>query len=86
MRPGQKDSDSLPDYKVLDSIIYQYVERRQSPQNITSQGYDPALVKRVITMINRNEYKRNQFCPIIRVSSKSFGIGRRIPIVGKYLG
>lgn len=86
LRPGQKDSDSLPDYQVLDSIIYQYVERRQSPQNITDQGYDPALVKRVITMINRNEYKRNQFCPIIRVSSKSFGIGRRIPIVGKYLG
>lgn len=86
LRPGQKDSDSLPDYQVLDSIIYQYVERRQSPKDIVAQGFDPALVKRVITMINRNEYKRNQFCPIIRVSSKSFGIGRRMPIVGKYLG
>lgn len=86
LRPDQKDSDSLPDYRILDTIIYQYVERRQSPQDIIEQGFEPELVKRVITMINRNEYKRNQFCPIIRVSPKSFGIGRRMPIVGKYLG
>ncbi|RQO30074.1 NAD+ synthase [Taibaiella sp. KBW10] len=86
LRPDQKDSDSLPDYSILDTIIYQYVERRQSPQDIIAQGFDTDLVKRVITMINRNEYKRNQFCPIIRVSPKSFGIGRRMPIVGKYLG
>jgi NAD+ synthase (glutamine-hydrolysing) len=48
-------------------------------------GFDPALVDRVLRMVNVNEYKRNQFCPIIRVSPKAFGVGRRVPIVGKYL-
>lgn len=85
LRPGQKDSDSLPDYSILDAIIYQYVERRKSPQDLIAAGFDTALINKTITMINRNEYKRNQFCPIIRVSSKSFGLGRRMPIVGKYL-
>lgn len=85
LRPGQKDSDSLPDYAVMDAILYQYVERRQGPKEIIAQGYDEALVHRILQMVNRNEYKRNQFCPIIRVSFKSFGIGRRIPIVARYL-
>jgi NAD+ synthase (glutamine-hydrolysing) len=85
LRPGQKDIDSLPDYKVLDPILYQYIEHRQGPQEIISRGYDEALVKRVLKMVNTNEYKRNQFCPIIRVSSKAFGTGRRVPIVGRYL-
>ena len=86
LRPGQKDSDSLPEYDRLDPILYQYVERRMSPQDIIAQGQEEALVLRIVKMINRNEYKRNQFCPIIRVSPKAFGIGRRMPIVGKYLG
>lgn len=85
LRPGQKDSDSLPDYEIMDAILYQYVERRQGPKEIVAQGYEEALVQRILQMVNRNEYKRNQFCPIIRVSSKSFGIGRRIPIVARYL-
>ncbi|OJV50416.1 MAG: NAD+ synthase [Bacteroidetes bacterium 43-16] len=85
LRPDQKDSDSLPEYNILDAIIYQYVELRKSPQDLVEAGFEAALVKRVIGMINRNEYKRNQFCPIIRVSPKSFGLGRRMPIVGKYL-
>jgi NAD+ synthase (glutamine-hydrolysing) len=85
LRPGQKDSDSLPDYSVLDTILYQYIECRQGPKEIVAMGYDPELVKRILQMVNRNEYKRNQFCPIIRVSSKSFGIGRRVPIVARYL-
>ena len=85
LRPGQKDSDSLPDYAIMDAILYQYVERRQGPKEIVAQGYEEALVQRILQMVNRNEYKRNQFCPIIRVSSKSFGIGRRIPIVARYL-
>lgn len=84
LRPGQKDSDSLPDYNVLDQILYQYIERRQGLQDIIAMGFEPQLVERCLKMINRNEYKRNQFCPIIRVSSKAFGIGRRIPIVAKY--
>jgi NAD+ synthase (glutamine-hydrolysing) len=85
LRPGQKDSDSLPDYAVMDAILYQYIERRQGPKEIVAQGYEEALVQRILQMVNRNEYKRNQFCPIIRVSSKAFGIGRRIPIVARYM-
>jgi len=85
LRPGQKDSDSLPDYEVLDKLLYQYIERRLGPKEIKAQGFDPALVDRVLKMVNMNEYKRNQFCPIIRISPKAFGIGRRMPIVGKYL-
>jgi NAD+ synthase (glutamine-hydrolysing) len=85
LRPDQKDIDSLPDYAILDKILYQYIERRQGPKEIKAQGFDPALVDRVLKMVNVNEYKRNQFCPIIRISPKAFGVGRRVPIVGKYL-
>ncbi|MBS1932798.1 MAG: NAD+ synthase [Bacteroidetes bacterium] len=86
LRPDQKDSDSLPEYDVLDKVLYQYIEKRQGPKEIIAMGIDEALVKRVLKMVNANEYKRNQFCPIIRVSCKAFGVGRRVPIVGKYLG
>lgn len=85
LRPGQKDADSLPDYAILDKLLYQYIEKRQGPAEIKSQGFDAALVDRVLRMVNMNEYKRNQFCPIIRISPKAFGVGRRVPIVGKYL-
>ncbi len=85
LRPGQKDSDSLPEYNILDPLLYQYIERRQGPKEIKALGFDTALVDRVLRMVNINEYKRNQFCPIIRVSPKAFGVGRRVPIVGKYL-
>lgn len=85
LRPGQKDTDSLPDYSILDKILYQYIEKRQGPREIISMGIEESLVTRVIRLVNTNEYKRNQFCPIIRVSSKAFGVGRRMPIVGRYL-
>lgn len=85
LRPNQKDSDSLPEYDILDKLLYQYIERRQGPKEIIAMGIDAALVARVLRMVNMNEYKRNQFCPIIRVSAKAFGVGRRVPIVGKYL-
>ena len=85
LRPGQKDADSLPDYTVLDQILYQYIEKRKGPAAIKAMGYENALVDRVLKLVNTNEYKRNQFCPIIRVSPKAFGVGRRMPIVGKYL-
>jgi NAD+ synthase (glutamine-hydrolysing) len=85
LRPDQKDSDSLPEYDTLDKILYQYIERRQGPKEITAMGIEEALVGRVLRLVNGNEYKRNQFCPIIRVSCKAFGIGRRVPIVAKYL-
>lgn len=85
LRPNQKDSDSLPEYDILDKVLYQYIERRQGPKEIIAMGIDPAIVTRILKLVNVNEYKRNQFCPIIRVSSKAFGVGRRVPIVGKYL-
>ena len=85
LRPGQKDSDSLPDYALLDQILYQYIEKRNGPEEIKQMGFEPALVNRTLKMVNTNEYKRNQFCPIIRISPKAFGVGRRVPIVGKYL-
>ncbi len=85
LRPEQKDSDSLPEYDILDKILYQYIERRLGPKEIKAQGFDAALVDRILRMVNLNEYKRNQFCPVIRISPKAFGVGRRVPIVGKYL-
>ena len=85
LRPGQKDSDSLPDYSVLDKILFEYIENRQGPDEIEAQGFDEALITRVLRMVNRNEFKRHQTPPILRVSPKAFGSGRRLPIVGKYL-
>ena len=85
LKPNQKDSDSLPDYSTLDRVLYQYIELRKGPKEIIAQGYEPKLVARILKLVNTNEYKRNQFCPIIRVSSKAFGVGRRLPIVAKYL-
>jgi len=85
LRPNQKDSDSLPDYGDLDTILFEYIEDRLDPKEIIALGYDEKLVNRILRLVNINEYKRNQFCPIIRVSYKAFGVGRRMPIVGKYL-
>jgi NAD+ synthase (glutamine-hydrolysing) len=75
----------LPPYDVLDEILYQYIERRRGPEEIKELGFDAAVTDRILKLVNSNEYKRNQFCPIIRVSPKAFGVGRRVPIVGKYL-
>jgi NAD+ synthase (glutamine-hydrolysing) len=86
LRPGQKDSDSLPDYDVLDEVLFQYIEKRQGPKELIAMGFDAALVKRVLWLVNRNEFKRFQSSPILRVSNKAFGVGRRMPIEGKYLG
>ncbi|MCB9309998.1 MAG: NAD+ synthase [Lewinellaceae bacterium] len=85
LRPGQKDSDSLPDYSVLDVILFQYIEKLQGPQDLIEMGFDPALVARILKLVNTNEFKRYQTPPILRVSPKAFGMGRRMPIVGKYL-
>jgi NAD+ synthase (glutamine-hydrolysing) len=85
LRPEQKDSDSLPDYTILDPVLYQYIERSCGPEEIKAMGFDAAVVDRILSLVNRSEYKRNQFCPIIRISPKAFGPGRRIPIVARYL-
>lgn len=85
LRFDQKDSDSLPDYDILDKILYQYIELRKGPRELEDAGFDPSIVKRVLKLVNTNEYKRHQTPPILRVSPKAFGMGRRMPIVGKYL-
>ena len=85
LRHDQKDSDSLPDYDILDTILTLYIEGRLGPKKIINKGYDADLVRRILTMVNRTEYKRHQTPPMLRISSKAFGMGRRLPIVGKYL-
>lgn len=86
LRPNQKDSDSLPDYEVLDAILNHYIEERKGPNEIIALGFSEELVKRTLKMVNNNEWKRLQAPPVLRVSSKSFGPGRRMPLVAKYLG
>lgn len=85
LRPDQKDSDSLPDYDILDKILKEYVENRCSSKEIIQMGYDEQLVRRVLRLVNISEHKRYQTPPILRVSPKAFGMGRRMPLVGKYL-
>lgn len=85
LREGQKDSDSLPDYAILDKVLLEYIEHHQGPDEIESLGFDEKLITRILRMVNRNEFKRHQTPPILRVSPKAFGSGRRLPIVGKYL-
>jgi len=84
LRPDQKDSDSLPDYAILDKILFNYIELRKSENEIIAEGFDEKTVRRVFHLVNMNEYKRFQTPPILRVSSKAFGFGRRMPLVAKY--
>lgn len=84
LRPNQKDSDSLPDYDVLDTILRAYIEHCNSPEDIIAKGHNAALVNRVLGMVNINEFKRFQMAPVLRVSPKAFGMGRRMPLEGKY--
>lgn len=84
LRPDQKDSDSLPDYDTLDAILYRYIEKNMSLQEIIANGYEESIVKKAIRLVNMNEYKRFQTPPILRVSSKAFGFGRKIPLVAKH--
>ncbi len=86
LRPDQKDSDSLPEYDILDPILYNYIELRKSPREIYELGFNKELVDRVLKMVNFCEYKRYQTPPVLRVSPKAFGMGRKMPIVARYLG
>jgi NH3-dependent NAD+ synthetase len=84
LRPDQKDSDSLPPYDVLDTILEDYVEdSRSAEQIVQAHNFDPELVKRVIKMVARSEYKRQQAAPGIKITPKAFGYGRRFPIAAK---
>ncbi|PIV57843.1 MAG: NAD+ synthase, partial [Bacteroidetes bacterium CG02_land_8_20_14_3_00_31_25] len=84
LRPNQKDSDSLPDYKILDKILFAYIEQKTPLNEIVEMGFEKQIVEKVIKLVNSNEYKRFQTPPVLRVSSKSFGFGRRMPLVAKY--
>jgi NAD+ synthase (glutamine-hydrolysing) len=84
LRPEQLDSDSLPEYSLLDTILYNYIELQKPPEQIIAEGADSDTVYRVISLINFNEYKRYQAPPILRISSKAFGAGRRMPLVARY--
>lgn len=84
LRPDQKDSDSLPEYGVLDGILFRYIEEQKNPETIISEGFDSNTVLKAIRLVNINEYKRFQAPPILRVSSKAFGFGRRMPLVAHW--
>ena len=86
LRPDQVDSDSLPDYEVLDAILERYVERLESTEEIVAAGFEEAVVADVVRKVDRNEYKRKQAAPGLKTTPLAFGVGRRIPIVQKYLG
>jgi NAD+ synthase (glutamine-hydrolysing) len=84
LKPDQKDTDSLPDYELLDQILYRYIEEQKPVNNIIQEGFDETLVKKIVRLINQNEFKRYQAPPMLRISSKAFGSGRRMPLVAKY--
>lgn len=85
LRPDQKDEDSLPPYPVLDGILRLYVEEGLSSAEIISKGYEQAVVRDIIRKVDLNEYKRKQAAPGLKITPLAFGIGRRIPIVQKYV-
>jgi NAD+ synthetase len=85
LRPDQKDSDSLPEYDMLDRILKAYVEDAQSARQIAADtGFDVALIRDIINKVDRNEYKRQQAAPGLKVTTKAFGIGRRFPIAQRF--
>jgi len=81
---GQLDTDSLPPYDVLDPILERYIERDESPETITAAGFDAGMVSRVVRMVDRNEYKRRQAAPGVRITQRAFGRDRRYPITSGY--
>jgi len=84
LKQNQKDTDSLPDYEILDRILFLYIEKQISPDEITKKGFDKKLVRKIIHLVDLSEYKRYQAPPILRISAKAFGAGRRIPLVARY--
>ncbi len=85
LRPNQTDQDSLPPYEMLDDILFRYIEEEKGPAEIIAEGFDPAIVTRTIKLIDRSEYKRRQAAPGLKVTSRAFGFGRRMPIAQNYV-
>ncbi|MFO7799906.1 NAD+ synthase [Rhodohalobacter sp.] len=84
LRPDQKDSDSLPDYEILDSLLYQYIELQKGKAELIEEGFEESMIDKILRLVDYNEFKRNQAVPVLKLSSKSFGSGRRWPIVQKW--
>jgi|WetSurSiteA1Bulk_404760.scaffolds.fasta_scaffold00934_3 NAD+ synthase (glutamine-hydrolysing) len=84
LRPNQKDSDSLPEYTILDKVLFNYIELKKSTEEIVRLGIDRNLVEKIIHMVNLSEYKRYQLPPVLRISTKAFGPGRKMPLVARY--
>ena len=84
LRPDQKDSDSLPDYDKLDSILNAYIEEKKSIASIVALGHEASLVRHIVRLVDMNEYKRKQAAPCLKTTPLAFGVGRRMPIVQKY--
>jgi NAD+ synthase (glutamine-hydrolysing) len=84
LKPDQKDSDSLPPYELLDQILEAYIEKQLPVEKMVELGFEPDMIRGIIKLVNTNEYKRYQTPPILRISSKAFGIGRRLPLVARY--
>ncbi|HOP80305.1 MAG TPA: NAD+ synthase, partial [Armatimonadota bacterium] len=84
LRPDQKDQDTLPPYELLDPILHLYIEQDASPGEIIAKGYPEDVVRRVIAMVDRNEYKRRQAAPGVKITPKAFGKDRRLPITNAF--
>ncbi len=84
LKPGQLDTDTLPPYDLLDRLLLQHIEGRQGYDDLLAQGFDPDLVRRVLSMVHGSEFKRFQSPPILRVSTCAFGVGRKFPVVYRY--
>ena len=84
LKPDQLDTDSLPPYDRLDPVLFRYIDLERSAEQIIEEGFDPDLVEKVVRLVRTSEFKRKQTPPILRVSSKAFGSGRRIPIIAHY--
>jgi len=84
LKPDQLDTDSLPPYEDLDPVLFRYIDLERSAEQIIEEGYDTGLVEKVVKLVRTSEFKRRQTPPILRVSSKAFGSGRRIPIIAHY--
>jgi NAD+ synthase (glutamine-hydrolysing) len=84
LRPNQLDSDSLPDYDLLDKLLFHYIENQKGWEEIVALGFEESIVRKIVSMVDRNEYKRFQASPTLRISHKAFGLGRQMPLVAKY--
>jgi NAD+ synthase (glutamine-hydrolysing) len=84
LKPGQLDTDTLPPYEVLDPILAAYVEEDRSAEEIVAMGFEEPLVRRVISLVDRNEYKRRQAPPGVKITARNFGRDRRLPITNRY--